>query len=161
VSINYDYLRPMVLPDNATLERLIDYDPISGTITWLPRPREMFKSEALWKAWNKQCSGTPCGHFDKHAGGAVRIKLWDRKHLARRICYQLANGDGSLTPEQDVRHKNADPLDLRASNLELVPVEDKLPALVRWRKHRQQQEEQPQVTQVGDVTVTVSTAAAP
>lgn len=40
-----------------TVRQLIRYEPDTGKLFWLERPREFFKTEASCKSWNKRFAG--------------------------------------------------------------------------------------------------------
>lgn len=82
---------------------------------WLMRPRDHFKSDRDWKAWNTLYAGKLAGTLTK---GALSIKLkidgrWYHL-LAHRVVFALANG---RWPDDQIDHKNRSPADNRQDNL--------------------------------------------
>jgi len=87
----------------------LDYDPITGTLTWKLRTDRR-------KAWNTQWAGRPAGFVQKVDGGYVRAISWGRrrKYLAHRIIWVWVTG---LWPLNEIDHKDRNPLNNTWNNL--------------------------------------------
>lgn len=97
--------------DISTLRQLLSYDPETGKLTWLPRPREMFRNDQSWAAFNTRRAGTEA--LTAVCKGHLRGKIFNRDMYAHRVAYALHHG---AWPEV-IDHINGDPADNRISNL--------------------------------------------
>ena len=109
----------MIFPTRAenrisidNLRQLLEYNPITGELTWLCRPDA--KPE-----WNTRYSGKIAGTLTKNGGIQVRITLDGEFNLyhAHRIAWALIKGSW---PNHRVDHEDCDPsnnawLNLRAA----------------------------------------------
>ena len=95
------------------LRELLCYDPVSGRLTWKPRPLSMFDDESAFCDWNR-----------KHAGSAAFTSIGKNGYrsgtilgkycVAHRIAWCLHYG---TWPESSITFANADRADIRISNL--------------------------------------------
>ena len=79
------------LPDANLLRQLLRYDPVTGSLVWRERAREMFNSDARWKGWNKRCAGKEAGVIDPI--GYRKITLFGRQWLAHRLMWKMLTGE--------------------------------------------------------------------
>jgi hypothetical protein len=88
---------PKISPN--TLRKLLNYDPVTGHLTWLDRP-------------SNHCIGNIAGSLRKD--GRVLVKINDRTYGAHRICWVLFHGKW---PKYEIDHINGDPSDNSIKNL--------------------------------------------
>jgi len=97
---------------HETVRELLEYDPITGVLTYQRRGRRWFKSDRDCNAWNTQYAGKPAGwHYNK---GYMSIILFGRKYLAHRVIFFYMMG---RWPDPEVDHENHDGTDNRWCNL--------------------------------------------
>lgn len=98
------------------LRKLLSYDPETGTLTWLPRPREMFSSQRAFSTWDSRYSGkaafTSIGNHGYYQGG-----IHASKYLAHRVAWALHHGEW---PKDQIDHQNGCKTDNRITNLRVV-----------------------------------------
>lgn len=95
---------------------LLRYEPETGRLFWLKRPREMFASDGKWKAWNTRYAGAEA--FTSCNGEGYRHgKIHDRNYRAHRVIMLLQTG---AWPTEQVDHANGVRTDNRWSNLRAV-----------------------------------------
>lgn len=117
------------LPTPIELRKLLSYNPETGKLTWLPRPREMFQRSRLHGTWNTRFAGTEAftaadGHGYLH--GTIR----GVKAKAHRVAYALYHGEW---PEREVDHINGDRTDNRIANLRSVSRQANLQNMAKRR----------------------------
>ena len=90
----------------AYLHECFDYDPLTGVVMWLHRPREHFKTDRSWRAFNKRFSGKITA---QHLAGkgylfiAVTFEGRTRSLYVHRIAHALMTGEW---PEHQVDHRD-------------------------------------------------------
>lgn len=96
--------------------RLVDYDHVSGMVTWKKRDGD----SGPIKAWNSRCSGKQCGSVNTY--GHIRIDIKNSGERLRIYAHRLAffMFHGRL-PQGDIDHINGNPADNRIENLRDVP----------------------------------------
>lgn len=103
------------LPDQETLQRLLDYDPETGVLTWRKRPAEMFTTRRAASVWNARYAGkTALAGAHKH--GYLQVDINGRKFLAHRVIWKITHG----TNPDNIDHVNGARSDNRISNLRSV-----------------------------------------
>lgn len=86
----------------SIVRELIDYDQLSGVLTWKRRARRWHKSERDWKRWN-----------NRHAGQAAFTGSDNRASLSGSIFFWMVG----RWPNPQVDHENGNPSDNRWRNL--------------------------------------------
>lgn len=102
------------------VRRIVDYDPHTGVLTWLPRTPDMFddgghSAEHNSRKWNARFAGSIAS--TKNAHGYVCVRINGNRYLAHRIAWLYMVG--SWPPDQ-IDHKNGDTGDNRWDNLRLA-----------------------------------------
>jgi hypothetical protein len=104
----------------AVLRALLSYDPLTGILTWLPRPRSMFSTQRSFSTWNARYAGTVAGR-DCH--GYVVVMVLGRNYFAHQIAWAMhydawpRSEKGKWGIEHDNRVRN----DNRIANLRNIP----------------------------------------
>lgn len=102
------------------LKEVLDYNPLTGILTWKARPLESFATIGAGKAWNTRFSGTAAGNLSKSIGYSV-INLRGRRYLAHRLIWLYTHGE---FPTTGIDHINHIKTDNRMLNLRAVSHSD-------------------------------------
>lgn len=100
------------IPSQATLHRVLDYNPQTGKLFWKSRPLSSFPSPRIGGTWNSRFAGKEAFtalRKDGYRGGAI----FGDNYLAHRIIFKMLHG---YDPDQ-VDHDNRDRSDNRPHNL--------------------------------------------
>ena len=102
----------MLASDRQILLQLLDYNPLTGELTWKFRPSEFFSNERYAKQWNDRYAGkrafTAVDAKGYHVGG-----IFDQTFRANRIIFMMVHG---YIPNQ-VDHEDGNPQNDRLTNL--------------------------------------------
>jgi hypothetical protein len=104
--------KPYALPECSVLKKLLRCDPAAGKLYWRKRPREFFKSNRDWLAWNTLYAGKEALITVSNTGH-LRGKLFDRTYWAHRVIWKMATGREATF----IDHINGNPVDNRLPNL--------------------------------------------
>jgi hypothetical protein len=92
------------LPDAIEAEQareFLDYDRLTGVLTWRRRDRKWFATDRNWRIWNTRFAGTVAGSPDKK--GYLRIAILSRSYKAHRLAYLIVT---SNWPPHQIDHQN-------------------------------------------------------
>jgi hypothetical protein len=92
-----------------------------GYLVWNKRPPHHFPSgEKYWKIWNSKYSGTIAGNIYTRKSGyqSYQVGIQDISYLVHRVMWALYAGSW---PENDIGHKDGNPLNNKISNLSDIP----------------------------------------
>ena len=85
------------MPTVEYLRSVLDYNPLTGVLTWRERPSWHFKISKYgnsWKTWNTAWSGKEAGHVCKKGKTYYRLVGLDgRIYGAHILCYALFHGE--------------------------------------------------------------------
>jgi hypothetical protein len=111
-----------LLPDQALLRQLLDYNPATGFLTWKPRPPEMFCGDALSLShasniWNARFANKRA-FTARHGSGYLHGRVGADNYMTHRIIWKLVHG---CDPDV-IDHINGDKGDNRLANLRNVSM---------------------------------------
>jgi hypothetical protein len=95
------------------LRLLLRYDPATGSLTWLHRPRKMFTSPRIGNMWNTRYAYTSA-FTSIRKNGYLTGSIHDVKFYAHRVCWALHYGQW---PVDQIDHINGIRTDNRIENL--------------------------------------------
>lgn len=93
------------------VRELVDYNARKGTMTWKPRARHWFNSDADWRRWNNRYAGKAAFTY-QHSGRRWGCIL-NSNQLAHRVAWLYVHGAWPRT----IKFRNGDMTDLRLSNM--------------------------------------------
>lgn len=108
-----------LLPSAEYLRLCFAYAPETGELTWMPRPREHFKTAHGHQVFLSRYAGKPSGSVS--LGGYVVVGLDGRVYRAHRVIWAIVTG---RWPSKDIDHVNLDRRDNRWENLRDVEYLD-------------------------------------
>lgn len=103
--------RDEITPD--LIRKMIDYDPLTGWLTWRERGKEFFAHETAWKIWHKRYPGTRALATDNGQGYGSGSFLGYR-FAAHRVVWAHYYGNW---PQYTIDHINGVRDDNRIVNL--------------------------------------------
>lgn len=93
------------------VQKLINYDPITGTLSWKERGEEMFPNKGTMASWNARCAGMEISFVG--GSGYIETSILDVGALGHRLAFLHYHG---YLPEM-IDHKNRVRTDNRICNL--------------------------------------------
>lgn len=99
---------------HAEVSRLLRYEPETGKLFWLARPRQIFPTDASFRTWNTRFAGKEA--FTAQANGYMMGTLLGETYSAHRVAWMLMTGEW---PEQ-VDHSDMNRGNNKWSNLRLA-----------------------------------------
>lgn len=76
--------------DQNVVRKHLDYDPVTGILTWKARPFNAFPDSRAANVWNAKYAGKEAGSLN--AGGYLDVRLFKRLYRAHRLAWIHANG---------------------------------------------------------------------
>lgn len=109
-------MRHRKLPSQEVLLSILDYDPETGVLTWLPRTTEHFKNPSSVNRWNGAWAGKTAlaANRNGYLGGC----LMGANHNAHRVIWKMMTGHEADT----VDHIDGDRKNNKWSNLRSVTL---------------------------------------
>ena len=101
-----------MLPSQQELHALLDYDPLTGVLTWKSRPPSMFMSQRACSTWNSRYAGKRAFTAQDRKGyfvGAIHAS----NYRASRVIWKWMTG----LDADEVDHKDGDNQNNRLNNL--------------------------------------------
>jgi hypothetical protein len=104
------------LPPADVLRQLLRYEPETGKLFWLERPREMFGTEVRQRQWNTRHAGTEAFIYSEPSGYLCG-QIFSKRQRAHIVAWAISYGEA---PSGTIDHINHDPSDNRLCNLRQV-----------------------------------------
>lgn len=98
-----------------TLRSVLRYEPETGLLYWLERPRSLLKSDHEWRRWNTRYAGKVA--FSPNTSGYLDGMIFRVMHRAHQVAWALHYGEW---PTLDIDHINGERTDNRIANLRQV-----------------------------------------
>lgn len=92
----------------------IDYNPVTGSVTWKHRPRSHFVSETAWKSWTARFADKPAG--TEQNPGKRQIHFQKRGYELPRVLYEMHYGC-TLDHNDVITYLDGDTRNLKIDNL--------------------------------------------
>jgi len=98
------------------VRELLDYDPLTGVLSWKHRDRRWFPEPNSYILWNAAHANKPA-FTSRNADGCLRGGIFNKGYLAHRIIWLSMSGQ---MPELELDHINHNRSDNRWANLRVV-----------------------------------------
>jgi hypothetical protein len=95
------------------VREFLDYDPLTGALTWRHRHQIWFTTERAYKMWNIRFPGKHA--FTSTSHGYLRGDIFNKSYSAHRVIFLWMRG---RWPDPEIDHNNHDGTDNRWDNLE-------------------------------------------
>lgn len=105
----------MYIRDDLTclyVKECLSFNPETGILTWLHRPREHFKSDKTYKTFISKCAGKVAGWVESY--GYINIRINGKAYKAHRLAWLIYHGKW---PDDFIDHINGNKSDNRMCNL--------------------------------------------
>ena len=99
------------LPSRELVRQLLDYDPLTGALTWRQRPESLFTRHRQFLNWNSRYPGKAAGYVSDF--GYVVMHFQGTLFKAHRLIWLLVHGD----PVPEIDHIDGDRANNRIVNL--------------------------------------------
>jgi hypothetical protein len=99
----------------SLLRLLVRYEPETGKLYWLTRPRIFFRDDREHKRWNTRYAGTEA--FSLKASGYYEGMVFRTPYRAHRVAWAVHYGEW---PEHDIDHIDGNPANNKLDNLRAV-----------------------------------------
>jgi HNH endonuclease len=96
------------------VRELLDYDPLTGALTWKRRDRKWFRSDRHWTNWNSKFAGKPALNAVHGKKGYLHGGIFYRLYKAHHVIFFWMTG---RWPDPQVDHENHDTADNKWSNI--------------------------------------------
>lgn len=100
------------LPPVEFLDECLEYNFMTGALTWRERPQWHFQDQRSWNIWNTKFAFRQAGGHN--GAGYLLVAIKNVKFMAHRIIWAMATG---VDPTQQIDHRNECKDDNRWSNL--------------------------------------------
>jgi hypothetical protein len=109
-------MKKRLLPSQAQLKELLDYDPDTGLLTWRERDISHFKLERDRTAWNRKFTGKEAGHRQMPENRRV-VCVFRVLQFVHRLVWKWMTG---VEPDGEIDHKDGNGANNRWDNLRLA-----------------------------------------
>ena len=99
------------LPSRELVRQLLDYDPVTGALTWRHRDEALFKRHSQFLNWNARYPGKVTGY--KNSFGYLLVHIWPKLFMAHRLVWLIVHGE----PVPEIDHIDGDRANNRIANL--------------------------------------------
>ena len=101
------------LPSPEVLRQLLRYEPETGKLFWLPRPRHMFPNDNIHRAWNTKYADQET-MVDRSGKNYLRGRIEGQTYMAHRVIWAIYYG---AWPSMQIDHIDRDRTNNRIANL--------------------------------------------